>query len=129
MQARANIRLDFEFVPAGTTAEPAPGRLFVDVGNGFGPGLLDHHAPGTPGTCSAQLALQHPRHVSSQVGASRQMTIVTHKYPDMDAISGVYFARAGPWTPRRRSGPPTCAGWIAATRGWTRRGRSTPTRS
>jgi hypothetical protein len=88
------IDVDFAFVPAGTMAEPSSGRLFVDVGNGFGPGLLDHHGPGTPGACTARLVLDHPEYVLSQVDASRTVTIFTHRYPDLDAISGVYLARA-----------------------------------
>ena len=92
MADQQSIDVDFEFVTAGTTAEPAPGRLFVDVGNGFGPGVLDHHAPGTPGACTAELALRHPEYVLSQVGAAGRVTIVTHQYPDLDAISGAYFA-------------------------------------
>jgi hypothetical protein len=87
-----SIDVDFEFVPPGTTAEPEQGRVYVDVGNAFGPGVLDHHAPGTPGACTAELALQHPEFVLSQVVAAGQVTIVTHRYPDLDAISGAYFA-------------------------------------
>jgi hypothetical protein len=86
------VDVDFEFVPAGTTAEPESGRLFVDVGNAFGPGVLDHHAPGTPGTCTAVLTLEHPDFVLSQVGPTRRVTIITHRFPDLDAISGVHFA-------------------------------------
>lgn len=88
------ITIDDAFVPAGTTATAEPGQVFVDVGNRFGPGILDHHAPGTPGACTARLVLDYPQHVLSQVDATRRVTILTHQYPDLDAITGVRFARA-----------------------------------
>jgi len=40
------------------------------------------------------LVLDHKDYVLSQAGASGRVTVVTHRYPDMDAISGVYFVNA-----------------------------------
>jgi len=121
--------IDFAFVKAGSDALPTPGRVYVDVGNRFADGVLDHHAPGTPAQCSAQLALDHLRHVWSQVGADGRVTILTHEYPDMDAVSGIYFARAHLLGEPLDAAARAWAGYACAVdRGYTRLDPSRPVR-
>ncbi len=88
------VAIDYGFVRPGTDATSTPGRVYVDVGNRFMDGVLDHHGPDTPARCTAELVLAYPRMIRSQVGADRRVLILTHQEPDLDAISGVYFVRA-----------------------------------
>jgi len=73
-------------------AKACAGKLYVDVGNAFVPGVLDHHHPDAPNACTATLVLNHPDYVRSQL-LNRSLTIIPHIYPDLDAITGAYLAR------------------------------------
>jgi len=84
--------IDFDFVPMGTVAKPEKGKVYVDVGNAFCPGVLDHHHPDAPDACTAMLTLNHPEYIFSQI-LNRSLTIIPHEYPDLDALTGVYFSR------------------------------------
>jgi len=85
------VEFEFDFVPMGTVATPETGRVYVDVGNAFCPGVLDHHHPDAPDACTAMLVFNHPEYVLSQVDRNH-LTIVPHERPDLDAISGAWFA-------------------------------------
>ncbi len=83
--------LAYEFVPMGFAANPEPGKVYVDVGNAFCAGILDHHHPDAPEACTAALVLNYPEFVSSQI-IDGSLTIISHHYPDLDAVTGAYFA-------------------------------------
>lgn len=82
----------FEFVPMGFVAKPEIGKVYVDVGNAFCPGVLDHHHADAPDACTAILVLNHPSFVMEQV-VEGKLKVIPHEYPDLDAITGAYFAR------------------------------------
>jgi len=95
----------FGFVPFGYKAESTPGAVFLDVGGGLGPGILDHHArSGSDSTASMVLArpdlvynhLVGPwltRYPGGRVpeGTSWRVTIVTHRNPDWDAMTAAWL--------------------------------------
>ena len=84
----------YRFVPMGTVAKPASGRVYLDVGNSLVPGVIDHHQPDAPELCTSALVLDQPRLVTAQVaglGSGEPMEVVTHFFPDMDAITAVHF--------------------------------------
>ena len=84
--------ISFDFVEMGYVAKPERGKVYVDVGNAFCAGVLDHHHPDAPETCTAMLALKHPEFIRSQIEDSH-LTIICHERPDIDAITGAYFAQ------------------------------------
>ena len=86
------MNISYHFIPMGSVVTAAPGKIYIDVGNDFAPGLLDHHHATAPETCTAVLALNHSEYILSQTSPTIQL--ITHLYPDLDAISGIYFARA-----------------------------------
>jgi len=75
----------------GFVAAPEDGKVYIDVGNAFCPGILDHHHPEAPDACTAMLVLNHPEYVVSQI-VDERLTIIPHEYPDLDAVTGAYFA-------------------------------------
>jgi len=86
------MKFSFAFVPAGTVAASETGKVYVDVGNAFCPGILDHHHPDAPDACTAELVLSHPEYILSQ-SVDDHLTIIPHEYPDLDAITGAFFVR------------------------------------
>jgi hypothetical protein len=93
--------IHFEFVGYGTAAEvphEGPGRLFLDVGNGLRPGVIDHHHLAAYTGSTARLILAHPDLVSESVPPGRDATapfpIVLHVDPDLDAVVSTYLAVA-----------------------------------
>jgi len=75
----------------GHVAASEAGKIYVDVGNAFCPGVLDHHHPDAPDACTAMLVLNHPEYVNSQI-LNEHLTIIPHEYPDLDAVTGAWFA-------------------------------------
>ena len=121
------ITLTYDFIGQGAVMRPEPGRVYIDVGNSLEPGIIDHHQPGAPGKCAAALVLDHPGYVRSQVDTEKnQLTIIVHHQPDMDAVSGAFFARylAHTHTHKRRQLPAELRKWAeyvcAVDRGETR---------
>ena len=76
----------------GFVAKPEKSKVYVDVGNAFCAGILDHHHPDAPDACTAMLVLNHSEYIKSQI-ADDELTIIPHQYPDLDAVTGAYFAR------------------------------------
>ena len=109
--ARAlGLRLDwrYRFVPPATRAESTPGVLYLDVGGGLRPGIIDHHGDDSRPTSTAELILQHRELVyvhllgpalqratagESLKGTHIQLTLVTHYNPDFDGVVSTYFVR------------------------------------
>ena len=80
------------FVPMGSPLDPAPGQLCLDVGNRLAPGMIDHHQPDAPASCTAALVLERPEltlSVAADLPPGEPLTIVTHQEPDLDAAAAV----------------------------------------
>ena len=85
--------INVSFVPRGRTLEPSPGIVVLDVGGGLGPGMLDHHQPDAPPLCAAELVAARPELVLDPfVTEARPVMLVTHSWPDLDAVCSTYFA-------------------------------------
>ena len=84
--------IDVRFAPMGSPLDPIPGQLCLDVGNRLAPGMIDHHQPDAPASCTAALVLEHPELTLSVVAdlpPGEPLTIVTHQGPDLDAAAAV----------------------------------------
>jgi hypothetical protein len=84
---------------ADSFAEPAD-CLYLDVGNRFEPGIIDHHhLPGYAGS-TTRLVWQHPELIDGAVSLRRTptdpYTIVLHCNPDLDCFAATYLAMAYP---------------------------------
>lgn len=89
----------FEFEGYGAIAPSTmeqQDRLYLDVGNRLGPGVLDHHHQEGDGSSTARLVLDHPEWVDLAVKPWRQaddpFVIVLHEYPDLDGLVSSYLA-------------------------------------
>lgn len=68
--------------------------VIFDTGNQLGDGIIDHHLPGTEDSSVAQLvALKFESFITNLDRTVDEITLVTHFFPDFDAIGGVYFAK------------------------------------
>ena len=88
----------FEFVGHGSRLDPEPNVITLDVGNAFGPGMLDQHHDLDLGLSTAELVFKHPELVYEHLAeglfeASRSVecsvyrpVIRTHWSPDFDAV-------------------------------------------
>src|SRR5262249_53541750 len=91
--------LRFAFVGLGEQAPEAAGpqdRLYLDVGNGLRPGVVDHHHQAAAGGSTAALVLAHPELLDGAVTRHRRpgdpFTLVLHQDPDLDAVAVAYLA-------------------------------------
>ncbi len=89
----------FVFVGPGSSAPkggPAPGRLFLDVGNDLRPGVLDHHHLEAYEGSTTQLVSSNPElvlgAVQPQLDPTAPFTIVLHESPDFDSVASAYLA-------------------------------------
>jgi len=87
-----SVAIHYDFIPMGSVVKPSNGKVYIDVGNAFAPGILDHHHPDAPDACATELVLNHPDYIRSQLTDST-LSIIIHDNPDLDAISGAYFAK------------------------------------
>ena len=102
------VRWRYAFVPAGTVAVSSPDLIYLDVGGGYGPGMIDHHQGGTEACSATRLLLRRPDFVFDHLvpawrSASRlrtsqgaplevEPTIVLHGQPDFDALASAHLA-------------------------------------
>lgn len=89
----------FEFVGHGTPAESPlekRDRLYLDVGNGLRPGVIDHHHLAAYSGSAASLVLAHPDLIEEALAFERKpedpFTIVLHNSPDLDCVASAYLA-------------------------------------
>ena len=82
------------FVPRGTSLEASPGVLALDVGNNLCPGIIDHHQPGSPTACAAELVVRHPDFVlnSKAIETTDDFLLITHFEPDLDALTSTFLS-------------------------------------
>jgi hypothetical protein len=87
------MNIQYSFIPAGTVAEAELNRIYLDVGNRLCNGVIDHHHSDAPEQSATEIVLNRPELVTAQIGAEgHPMTITTHHFPDLDAISATYIA-------------------------------------
>jgi hypothetical protein len=89
--------LRFAFLGLGErVAGPAPGRLFLDVGNDLCPGVIDHHQQTCAAGSTAALVLRRPDLVLGAVppgrGPEDPFTLVLHEWPDLDSVAAAWLA-------------------------------------
>lgn len=88
----------FAFIPQGTVTQPSHNTVYLDVGGGYGPGVIDHHQGGQKPSSAASLLAARPDYAYDHLVASLpnravaggespwRPTIVVHSDPDFDAI-------------------------------------------
>jgi hypothetical protein len=93
----------FAFVPAGTVTQPSSNTVYLDVGGGYGPGVIDHHQGDTVRASAARLLANRPDFAYEHLIASLPFvhhgatdvewrpTIVLHRSPDFDAMVSAYL--------------------------------------
>ncbi len=91
--------LRFAFLGLGErVTDPAPGRLFLDVGNDLRPGVIDHHQRACVAGSTASLVLSRPDLVLGAVPPNRKpddpFTLVLHAWPDLDCAAAAWLASA-----------------------------------
>lgn len=83
---------EWRFLDYGTLVEPAQGVLVLDVGRLLVPGVLDHHQEDGEAECAASLVVSHPTLVLDHLRGREEVTLVTHKSPDFDAVAASYLS-------------------------------------
>ncbi len=83
--------VEFEFVEYGEEIEPTEGVVALDVGRKLISGVLDHHQKNAENECAATLVIKHPELILNHIKRRKKFKIVTHKYPDFDAVSSSYL--------------------------------------
>jgi hypothetical protein len=86
------MNISYDFIPAGSTVSPVIGKIYLDVGNNFCPGIIDNHSSLSPPHCSSYLTCHNPEYVKFMARESDKIQIITHKLPDIDAIFSSYIA-------------------------------------
>jgi hypothetical protein len=98
----------FVCVPPGTLASSSLDTVYLDVGGGFGPGVIDHHQGGTEACSATRLLLRRPDFVFEHLvkgwrEAARLRrpkddplevvaTVVLHEQPDFDSLAAAHLA-------------------------------------
>lgn len=86
------MEIIFQFAPYGQEFSPAPSTIVLDVGLKTVPGVIDHHQPEAEPECAASLVVKHPELVLEHIQKEpNQLTIITHRLPDFDAISSIFL--------------------------------------
>lgn len=95
----------FECVGHGSLLDPEPKVVTLDVGNAFGPGMLDQHHDLDLGLSTAELVFKHPELVyehlaegliaaSNSEGHSVYRPVIrTHWAPDFDAVASALLVQ------------------------------------
>lgn len=92
------IEVTYQFVSYGRQLSPEKNTLALDVGMKTAPGVIDHHHPQADVECTASLiaksphlVLDHIRRDDIQKAVSYPLRIITHRYPDFDAVSSIFL--------------------------------------
>jgi hypothetical protein len=108
--------IKFDFVPLGHVANAdlsKQNRLFLDVGNALGPGVIDHHQLAAYLGSAAGLVITHPELIDDAVGSGvGAFTITLHADPDIDCVASAYLAQAWLTTGGFRTGSVALARYI-----------------
>ncbi len=80
-----------EFVDYGKELFPEENTIIVDVGKKLEEGILDHHQPDAENECAASLVVKHPELILNHLKGEKEIKVITHRYPDFDAVSSAYL--------------------------------------
>jgi len=80
-----------EFVDYGKELFPKEKTIIVDVGKKLEEGILDHHQPDAENECAASLVVKHPELILKHLKGEKKFDVITHRYPDFDAVSSAYL--------------------------------------
>jgi hypothetical protein len=85
----------------GTFKDPIPAKfefsstdtVILDTGNALEPGIIDHHQPncGFENQCVASIVVEYGEKYLNHLLGLKEVNIVTHFIPDLDALGSVYF--------------------------------------
>ena len=72
---------------------PADSTVVLDTGNALKPGIIDHHQPGCEfaDKCVAHIVVNHGATYLEHLKEQKEVNIITHFIPDLDALGAVYF--------------------------------------
>lgn len=92
--------VEYQFVPYGTVFESQINTLVLDVGMKTVPGVIDHHHPDADVECTASLIAKSPQLVLNHINRrdilgvkdSPKLKIITHRFPDFDAVSSIFLS-------------------------------------
>jgi hypothetical protein len=96
-----SIEVVYRFVPYGTEFDPLKNTLVLDVGMKTVPGIIDHHHPQAEPECTASLIAKYPflvldhiarDEIHKKADKSSDLNIITHRFPDFDAVSSIFLA-------------------------------------
>ncbi len=91
----------YKFVKYGENLNPEENTLALDVGMKTVPGVIDHHHPQAEPECTASLIAKYPHlvldhikreEITSQEGEAKKLRLITHRFPDFDAVSSAFLA-------------------------------------
>lgn len=100
------VQWRYEFIGPGSTVQPCPDAVFLDVGGSLQDGVLDQHHDMSLGASTTELVLSYPAHVynhlmldwlrrhrDGEALTDRVWTpvIVTHFNPDFDAVVSAHL--------------------------------------
>ncbi len=92
------MEVTYQFVVYGLQLSPKKHTLALDVGMKTVPGVIDHHHPQADVECTASLIAKSPHlvldHINRediQKAASCPLRIITHRFPDFDAVSSIFL--------------------------------------
>ncbi len=91
-------RFRYQFVHTGAVAaDPCPtDRLYLDVGNRLGPGVIDHHRLLAHSGSTTRLVHTYPellQLVQERLPRETPLTICLHEWPDLDAVASTYLVQ------------------------------------
>ncbi len=83
----------FHFVGYGEELAPQQNTIILDVGKNLDFGILDHHQKTAPNECASSLVVKYPEYILDHLKGEKEITIITHKYPDFDAVTASYLTK------------------------------------
>ncbi len=86
-------KIDFKFVEYGEVLSPKEETIILDVGKKLDYGILDHHQKDAPNECASTLVIKYPDYILGHLKNREKIIIITHKYPDFDAIASSYLTK------------------------------------
>ena len=86
-------KIKFQFTGYGEELKPRENTVILDVGKKLDFGILDHHQKTAPNECAASLVVKYPHYILEHLKERDEITIITHKYPDFDAVTSSYLTK------------------------------------